>query len=207
MTPSSPDPEAGPAGGGGRRAPATHRPEVGLFVGAHAAASHEQRRQAAGPAAAPAPQQQAAVRHGCRRNPHGPGALRRRGSAAADGERPVAPACGGPLGTERAQDSVAGPPRSGKPTLPTRASPDPGALTSAVRRALGPGRSGRSAASIKRSWRRGLRRRAWRARGGRWAERKGERRTESGGRGWRRGLGEEPGRRGAGPKGAWEGGP
>lgn len=138
LTPSSPDPEAGPAGGGGRRAPATHRPEVGLFVGTHAAASHKQRRQAAGPAAAPAPQQQAAVRHGCRRNPHGPGALRRRGSAAADGQRPVAPAFGGPLGAERAQASVVGPPRSGKPTLPTRAFPDPGALTSAVRRALVP---------------------------------------------------------------------
>lgn len=160
LTPSSPDPEADPAGGGGHKAPGTHRPEVGLFVGAHAAASNEQRRQAAGPAAAPAPQQQAAVRHGCRRNPHGPGALRRRGSAAADGQRPVAPACGGPLGTERAQDSVVGPPLPGKPTPPTRAFPDPGALTSAVRRALGAGRSGRSATSLNRSWRWSLRRRA-----------------------------------------------
>lgn len=138
LTPGSPDPEADPAGGGGHGAPGTHRPEVGLFVGAHAAASNEQRRQAAGPAAAPAPQQQAAVRHGCRRHPARAGGAAQarlcgRGRTATGGS-----GLRGPLGTEGAQDSAVGPPLSGKPTLATRAFPDPGALTSAVRRALGP---------------------------------------------------------------------
>lgn len=77
-------PGAGPEAGRGCR---THRPQVEPFGGARAAARHEHRGQPAGSAGAPAPQQQAAVRHGRRRaaqarsgrgggtgRPRGPGA-------------------------------------------------------------------------------------------------------------------------------------
>lgn len=77
-------PGDGPEAGRGCR---THRPQVEPFSGARAAARHEHRGHPAGPAGAPAPQQQAAVCHGRRRaaqagsgrgggtgRPRGPGA-------------------------------------------------------------------------------------------------------------------------------------
>lgn len=103
LTPCSPGPEvgsragAGRVGGRGHWAPGTHRPEAGSLVGAQAGARQVYRRQAAGPAAAPPPKQKAAVRHDRPRDPLGPGALRRRCSAAAGRQLPVASASWGPL--------------------------------------------------------------------------------------------------------------
>lgn len=131
----------GRAGGRGHWAPGTHRLEAGPLAGPHAAAGHEQRGQAAGPAAAPAPQQQAAVCHGRPRAPLGPEVLRRRGSSA---------------GGRTATGGFSQPRRLGVGQLSPRAAhrrahgfdarfPDPGVLTSAARRALEP----KAAASLR----------------------------------------------------------